>query len=355
MGYKTWIAATTRNEKGEAMQRNLFVWSTLAMSLAALARVTSAATPEEESLLAELRACPYRIVHESYRDNHWNLVVRNADGSNPVTLTRSGRNENYPHVSPDGRKITFEFEEGTGKAKRRNIYMMNIDGSGRTRVAEAGRDPCWTWDGKSIVYLKDEVDETHYKDFATKGLYFYSLATAKTEQHVNHELYHLYNVCCTPDGNWFVSTVHAGMGCSHGILAFETHGQRVYNLGIPGCRPDISPDGKKIAWGADDCVLRVADFNVVDGIPKVTNARDVATSKNPIHIYHIDWSPDSRYVAFSRGPTKESTLGMAPEVVGIKADGWDICVADAAKTNRCVAITTDGKSNKEPDWFTAAK
>ncbi|MGO9107724.1 MAG: hypothetical protein ACLP9L_00695 [Thermoguttaceae bacterium] len=337
------------------MKRKMLAWGTILTSLVALTAVASAATPEDPNLLAELKDYPYRIVHESYRDNHWVLVVVNADGSNPVTLTKPGVNENYPHVSPDGKKIAFESEEGKGKEKRRNVYVMNIDGGGRTRVAEAGRDACWTPDGKAIVFLKDEVDKLEYRDFATKGLFIYDLATGKTEQHVNHDLYHLYNVCCTLDGNWFVSTVHAGMGCAHGILAIEAHGQGIYNLDIPGCRPDISPDGKKIAWGADDTVLRVADFEVVDGKPKVTHARDVATSENPIHIYHIDWSPDSRYVAFSRGPTKESALGMAPEVVGIKAEGWNICVADAAKTNRWVAITTDGKSNKEPDWFPVAK
>ena len=246
-------AGTTLDEKGRTMKRQQVRsgYDRRRGSLA-LAVIASAATPEDQKLLAELKNYPYRIVHESYRDNHWVLVVRNADGSNPVTLTRPGDNENYPHVSPDGKKITFEFEEGKGKAKRRNVYFMNIDGSGRTRVAEAGRDPCWTPDGKAIVYLKDEVDELQYKDFATKGLFLYDLATGKTEQHVNHDLYHLYNVCCTPDGNWFVSTVHAGMGCGHGILAIEAHGQGVYNLDIPGCRPDISPDGKKIAWGADD-------------------------------------------------------------------------------------------------------
>jgi Tol biopolymer transport system component len=330
-------------------------WAAILTSLAALASVASAADPEQQKLLAELKNYPYRIVHESYRDNHWALVVVNADGSNPVVLTKPGDNENYPHVSPDGKQITFEFEEGQGKAKRRNVYVRNMDGSGRKRVAEAGRDPCWTPDGKAIVYLKDEVEEIHYKDFATKGLFIYDVATGKTEQHVNHKLYHLYNVCCSADGNWFVSTVHAGMGWSHGILAIEARGQGVYNLDIPGCRPDISPDGKKIAWGADDTELCVADFSVVDGKPKVTHPRKVATSENPIHIYHIDWSPDSRYVAFSRGPTKKASLGMAPEVVGIQAEGWNICVADAAKTNRWVAITSDGKSNKEPDWFPVAK
>jgi hypothetical protein len=313
------------------------------------------ATSEELSILPELKSYPCRIVHESFRDGHWVLVVRNADGSDPVTLTKPGVDENYPHVSPDGTKLTCECEEGQGKTKRRNIYMMNIDGSGRTLVAEAARDACWTPDGKQIVFLKDELDDLQYRDFATKGLFIYDPATGKTKQHDNHDLYHLYNVCCTLDGNWFVSTVHAGMGYSHAILAIETHGPRVFNLGIPGCRPDISPDGKKIAWGADDTVLRVADFQVVDGKPKVVNAHDVVTSENPIHIYHIDWSPDSRYVAFSRGPTKKAALGMAPEVVGIKAEGWNIGVADAAKTNRWAPITTDGKSNKEPDWFRAAK
>ncbi len=336
------------------MKQIILAWGAILASLSAIAGVASAAAPEDPQLLAELKNCPYRIVHESYRDNHWVLVVRNADGSNPVILTRPGGNENYPHVSPDGKKITFEFEEGKGKAKRRNVYLMNLDGSGRIRVAEAGRDPCWTPDGKAIVYLKDEVDEVQYKDFATKGLFLYDLSTGKTEQHVNRDLYHLYNVCCTLDGNWFVSTVHAGMGCGHGILAIETHGQGVYNLNIPGCRPDLSPDGKKIAWGSDDTVLRVADFEVVDGKPRVTHARDVVTSENPIHIYHIDWSPDSRYVAFSRGPNK-ATMGLAPEMVGVKAAGWNICVADAAKTDRWVAITSDGKSNKEPDWFPVAK
>jgi Tol biopolymer transport system component len=332
-----------------------FFLSAAAICFSALVARAPAATPDELALLAELKSYPYKIVHESFRDGHWVLIVRNADGSNPVTLTRPGVNENYPHVSPDGKKITFESESGEGEAKRRDIYMMNMDGSDRTLVAEAARDACWTPDGKSIVYLKDEFNELQYRDFATKGVFIYDLATGKSRQHVNHDLHHLYNICCTPDGAWLVATVHAGMGYSHAILAIEADGKGVFNLGIPGCRPDVSGDGKCIAWGGDDTILRIANFKVVKGKPKVTDARTVATSEHPIHIYHIDWSPDGRYVAFSRGPTRKAALGTAPEVVGIKAEGWNICVADATKKNRCVAITSDGHSNKEPDWFKAAK
>ncbi len=137
----------SRSIPGKTEKRKLLAGGAILASLSALAAVASAATPEDQELLAELKNCPYKIVHESYRDNHWALVVVNADGSNPVTMTRPGADENYPHVSPDGKKICCECEERQGKAKRRNVYVMNIDGSGRTRVAEAGRDACWTPDG----------------------------------------------------------------------------------------------------------------------------------------------------------------------------------------------------------------
>lgn len=327
----------------------------LAIGLLAAATGALAASPEEEKLLAELKQLPYRIVYETFRDTNWELFMVNPDGSNPVNLTRTPEeSEMYPHVSPDGKKVCFVADEGQGKAKRRNVYLMNLDGTGRAKVAASGRDPCWTPDGKGVVYLKDEIEDLSYKDFATKGLWTYDLAGRKPQQHPNHDLYHLYNVCCSADGNWLVSTVHAGMGFSHAILAIEAKGASVVKLGIGGCRPDLSPDGKKIAWGSDDWTLNVGDFEVVGGKPKVANIRRVATSKQPIHVYHVDWSPDGKYVAFSRGPTKD-VMGYPPEMVGIKAQGWDICVADASTTDRWVAITTDGKSNKEPDWAPAAE
>jgi Tol biopolymer transport system component len=127
---------------------------------------------------------------------------------------------------------------------------------------------------------------------------------------------------------------------------------QVVNLKIPGCRPDISPDGKKIAWGADDFTLCVADLDLSGQQPKVLNRRTVIQSATPTKTYHIDWSPDGKYVAFSRGPIHKR-LGAAPEMVGVKAEGWDICVADASATNRWTAITHDGLSNKEPDWVPA--
>ncbi len=301
-------------------------------------------------LAEELKTVPYRIVYESHRDKNWELYQINADGSHPVNLTRTPKtNELYPHVSPDGTKVSFCVDEGQGAAKVRDVYVMNIDGTGRTLVARNAREPCWSPSGSGLVCLHGEFEKFTLQDFATRGIFTCGLAGGSPAEHPNPAINHLYNICCTPDGKWFVATVHAGMGFSHAILAIQADGQKVVNLKISGCRPDLSADGKKIAWGADDFTLRVGDLAFTGPEPKVVNQRNAVKSKEPIETYHVDWSPDGKYLAFSRGPKKKS-LGPAPEMIGVQADGWDICVADAAATNRVVVLTTDGQSNKEPDW-----
>ena len=309
----------------------------------------------DKALLAEVKAYKPKIVYETRINDNWELFMVGADGSNPVNLTRTPKvHELYPHVSPDGTKVCFVVDEGEGDAKARNVYTMNMDGTGRTLVAKNARQPCWKHDGTAIAYLKGEFDAFCYKDFATKGIFIYDLATGKHRQHPNEKIHHLYNLCWSPDGKWFLATVHAGMGFKHAILAIPVDGMKVFNLGMGGCRPDISPDGKKVAWGASDWALLVADIDLTGPEPKVTHKRAIATSKKPIKIYHIDWSPDGRYVTFSRGPAKKR-LGHAPEIVGIPAEGWNICVADPTRKNRWAAITTDGRCNKEPDWAPVAE
>lgn len=303
-----------------------------------------------QDLAAELRDYPHRVVYETYQDGNWELFVARADGSEKSNLTRTPDvQELYPHASPDGTKIAFAVDEGQGESKVRNVYYMNRDGTERKRVATNARQPCWNGDGTVLAYLRGESDQFTYTDYATRGVFFYALATGEHREHPNGELYHLYNPCWSPDGKWFISTVHAGMGHRHGMLAIEADGQGVYDLEIPGCRPDISPDGKRIAWGPGDFALRIGDLDFSSPQPKVVNARDVVTSPKPMKIYHVDWSPDGRYVAFSRGP-EHKIMGRIPEIVGVRAKGWDICVADASTTNRWINITNDGRCNKEPDW-----
>ena len=324
--------------------------------LLAAACIVGACSPAPaDDLSAELKQVPHKIVYESHRDGNWELMLVDADGSQPVNLTRTPDvDELYPHASPDGTKICFMADEGKDAQKVRSVYCVNVDGTGRTLVARNAREACFNGDSTAIAYLGGEFEQFNDSIIANKGLFTYDLATGKHRAHPNKEIQHLFNLCWSPDGRWFVATVHAGMGYDHALIAIEGEGTRVLKLGIPGCRPEFSPDGKRIAWTPNDWVLRVGDLDLSGDQPKVTNQRDVVTSAKPTKVYHIDWSPDAKYVAFSRG-SFEKRLGRAPENVGTRAEGWNICVADATATNRWVAITTDGHSNKEPDWVFVEK
>jgi Tol biopolymer transport system component len=296
-----------------------------------------------------LKAIPFKIVHETYQETegkeNWELYMIDADGSNPANLTRTPDvDEMYPHVSPDGTKICFVVDETGEKGKIRNVYYMNIDGTGRVKVADNAREACWSPDGKTIAYTKGEYERYSTRAYASKGLFFYDLQTAKHEPHPNPNLHHLYNVCWSADGKWFVSIVTGGMGLDHTIVAFEAHGNGVFELakyGIDGCRPDLSADGKRITWGQTDWDLYVADIDLTLAVPRVGDIRAVVKCGKQYCVSHTDLSPDGRYIAFGYGPVVDYS-------VGVKAPGWNICIGDL--TGKWTQITTDGKHNKEPDW-----
>jgi Tol biopolymer transport system component len=303
-------------------------------------------------LLKEIASYPHKIVYETNRDGNWELYLCNADGSHPVNVTHTADvDELYPKPSLDGTKICFVADEGKGDAKIRNIYYMNSDGSSRIKVAANGREPCWSADGTQIAYMGGEFEKFSYFDAATKGLFLYDLKSGKTREHVNHNLRHLYTLNGSPDGKWFVATVHGGMGFAHTILAIEADGNKIVDLRLAGCRPNISPDGKKVCWGHGDFCAGVADLDL-GSTPKATNIRDVVASINPIETYHITWSPDMKYLTFTRGPKRKgrNLSGLLPEFPGVEAPGWNVCVADSTQKNRWVTITSDGKSCKQPSW-----
>src|SRR5258708_36014119 len=96
-----------------------------------------AIVPEgSKELLATLKNYPHKIVYETNRDGNWELYLVNADGSNPVNLTNTKDVDGlYPKPSPDGTKLCFIADEKKAKGKVRNAYVMTIDATQRTKVA----------------------------------------------------------------------------------------------------------------------------------------------------------------------------------------------------------------------------
>ena len=317
----------------------------------------------------ELKSQKAKIVYESYVDKNWELFVMNADGSNPVNLTKTpDQHEHYPQVSPDGTKICFTIDSGEGRDTVRTLWVMDTDGTHRQKLVDHAREPFWAPDSKVIGFLPQEYPKFNVIDYYTKGMSFYDLKTGKIEPHPNTaKLHHLYNPSFAPNGKWIAATVHAGMGYDHAILLIDRNGTRIINTGSPGCRPCISPDGKQIAWGPGDHEIAAAPVNLDSDEPKVGPRRLRIVTDKRSKIYHVDWSPGSDFLSISRGPegegdlSKPGTFHAACEIVGVYAGDWNILAVsakregvidlDKATDDDFSMLTTNGMSNKESAWF----
>ena len=336
--------------------------------MSSLLLLIGVSTSAQTTLKARLKESPFKIAYESYVDNNWEIFVMNADGSKPVNLTKTPKeHEHYPQVSPDGTKICFSVDEGEGREAVRSLCVMDVDGRHRQKLVDHAREPFWHPSSKIIGFLPQEYPKFNVIDYYTTGMSFYDLATGKITPHPNStNLHHLYNPSYAPNGKWIVSTVHAGMGFDHAILAIEANGDKIINLKMPGCRPCLSPDGKQIAWGSGDHEIVLAPIDLDSDSPSIGPWR--LRIKDKINeTYHVDWSPDSRLVSLSRGPAskgdpmKTGTFQAACEMVGSYAANWDLWAVSAERvgvvdlTNpsetNALALTTNGLSNKESAWF----
>jgi Tol biopolymer transport system component len=317
-----------------------------------------------------LKKLKMKIAYESYVNGNWEIFTMNADGTNKVNLTHSpDRNEHFPQISPNGTKIAYSIDKGEGRDAVRSLWIMDIDGKNQKKIADGAREPFWSPDGKIIGFLPQEFPKFNVMDFYTNGMSFYHLDSGNVTPHPNTaNIRHLYNPGWSKNGKWITATVHGGMGFGHAIILIEANGPRIIDLKIPGCRPRFSPDGTKIAWGAGDHELAIAPIDLDAETPKVGPwSMNILDEVNKI--YHINWSNDSKYVAFSRGPdgegdvTKKGSFQAACEIIGVYAGGWNIYAISAehkgpidlqkATDADFSQLTTNGDSNKQPAWFRA--
>jgi TolB protein len=342
--------------------------SFLAVLLTAILLPAATRAADEPVFRDKLKDLPFKVAYESYTNDNWEIFVVNADGSNPVNLTNTPKeHEHYPQVSPDGTKICFSVDTGEGRDTVRSLWVMDIDGKHRRKLVDSAREPFWSPDSKVIGFLAQEYPKFNVMDYYTKGMNFYHLDTGKVEEHPNSAaLHHLYNPSFSRNGKWIAATVHAGMGFDHAILLIEAQGNKILNLGVSGCRPCLSPDGKQIAWGPGDHEIAAAPIDLDSDEPKVGPKRVRVTDEHN-KIYHVDWSPDSRFLSISRGPegegdlSKQGTFAAACEIVGVYAGGWNIIAVSAerdgvldlnqASEADFAQLTTNGCSNKESAWF----
>jgi Tol biopolymer transport system component len=180
------------------------------------------------------------------------IWTMNADGSGQTRLTNNSVPEDYPAWSPDGIKIIFTSG---------GIWTMNADGSGRTNVSTRGSEAVWSPDGTKIAF----------RDFANgtgaRSIYTMSPDGSGVEQLTQGPCFDYPNSLdndelpeWSPDGAKIVFQTDTWTSCSDEAEWLGTRIRTVNRDGTGGrqlssttCCPEDrqpvwSPDGKKIAF-----------------------------------------------------------------------------------------------------------
>ena len=64
------------------------------------------------------------------------VYVVNVDGSGRTQLTTDPKEDSFPTWSPDGKRIAFQ----SARDGNEEIYVMNADGTGQTRLTDSPTD-----------------------------------------------------------------------------------------------------------------------------------------------------------------------------------------------------------------------
>jgi WD40 repeat protein len=234
------------------------------------------------------------------------IFVSEADGSNPVNLTKTERRERSAAWSPDGDRIAFTSEDA--------IWVMNADGSG-TRVVLEGvayvSQLSWSPDGQKIAFLgRDSRVWTAQLDGSR------ARALAQTDQAVSGPSW-------SPNGKRIAFTSLRDNTCwSEGdcfnaeVYTVKAHGGGLRRLTFSCCYdtfPDWSPDGRTIVFnrnfGPTTTALRTV--SAAGGGPGTT----LPVNNPPLpgggifsDYYAPVWAPDGSRVLFTNTNVLQTVL-----------------------------------------------
>ena len=122
-----------------------------------LKRLTNVNLPEQSPVISPDGK---KIVYvRQWLDGKTGIMFMDVDGSNEAAYPLSGFNRE-PTWSPDSKKILFtsDMYSTSGNYLDRDIYVINLDGTGLTRLttdAAYDANPVWSPDGSKIFFESD--------------------------------------------------------------------------------------------------------------------------------------------------------------------------------------------------------
>ncbi len=126
-------------------------------------------------------------------DHHFKIYLVNVATSKVRQLTQ-GPEDWHPAFSPDGKKVIYASGPvafpNEGKAQKRDLFVINVSGSGKTRLTQAPEDesqPVYSPNGNHIAFVRNG------------NIYRMKADGTEQTQLTNHPATD-YSPCFSPDG-----------------------------------------------------------------------------------------------------------------------------------------------------------
>ncbi len=222
-----------------------------------------------------------KIVYTKYatgkkEENRRQLWIMNLDGSDQRMLADWA---SKPSFSPDGKYVAFYGWEGIEGAN--GIHVVSVDGQEHYKVLDDGaaRYVEWSPDGESIAFSAQRAQRTEI---------FIRNLDDKTERY----LVDGKEPGWSPDGQRLVHWSCKGNNCGLFITNVDGSGKTLLTDSANDSAPVWSPDGGKIAFISDrDGNWEIYTINPDgSGLTRLTD--------NPGHDAHPAWLPDSSGLVF---------------------------------------------------------
>jgi Tol biopolymer transport system component len=246
------------------------------------------------------------------------LFVQPLAGGKPVQYTQTPAGVTGYSISPDRKTILYTIFKNEGGS---SIWAVDADGTRNHLVLDCPQAECnsprWYPDGRKIAY--ERLDDMQNSSIPRFSIWWLDMETGKTQPVFQDQTFPSSAPEFSPDGQW-LSYISAA---NNTLVIYHLQDGRVISL--PLGNQSIIPE----SWGpAGDSLLFGSQANLQDASPlhikryilDSGQTIDLGGSKDQTD-YSAAWSPDGQWIAIDRNILTSDGSQSRNQVWLVKPDG----------------------------------